>query len=648
MSKEVKRTLSKKLSSTIMLLAMPIFIVALAIFYRHAHDLLHKEAVERLTTILNSTVQLAVNYITTIETAASSNVWLLEENFTPDSLAAVSRRIVSLNKGVLSCSVCAEPDAFPEYGRYFSAYSLNDGDTVITELEPEFEYFQKNWYKKPVETGRACWINPFSDFNEGTINHHDAVGSYCIPLRPNGDHIAGVVSVDFSFKTLRETVFATHHPYPSSYYMLLGPVGGYLIHPETSLLYKKTIFSATDSIDHPDIIALGREMVSGKHGTMHVTIDDYLCHVCYAPVPNTGWSMALICHDEDVLESYNYLTVIMIVIIIVGFFIIFLLTNKVVKRNIGPLSELMEATERITEGHYDNVLPVSEHKDIIGKLQNAFRKMQLAIMAHSQNVKETTEQIESETAALERTLPLARDLADRKKVFIQNVKRQFNQPLNVINGLANVLQAKIYARTGTDADGKQGLNDELDDIVKSMKRNAIVLHRMTLMLFDSSSTRMTEYSRYEKSDFVSVNQMARDAIEGIHTRFFMKGIRFETDLSDSFCVKTNRLYVMRTLLELIHNAVHYSDGKHILVRVTKTDTAVRYIIEDVGTCLPDNSEELMFVPFTKVDDLSEGLGLGLPLCKGHAKSLGGDLFCDDTYREGCRFIFEIPVSPDAN
>ena len=44
----------------------------------------------------------------------------------------------------------------------------------------------------------------------------------------------------------------------------------------------------------------------------------------------------------------------------------------------------------------------------------------------------------------------------------------------------------------------------------------------------------------------------------------------------------------------------------------------------------------------KADDLSEGLGLGLPLAKRHINNLGGDLFFDLDYDKGCRFIIELP------
>lgn len=638
----LRPALSKKLSRRILLLAIPLFVLTLGVFYQHANVLLHKEAIDRSVSILNTTVQLVENYLTTIETAAQSNAWMMEESFTPDSLQAISNRIVRLNKSVLSCSVSAEPDVFPQYGKHFSVYTVNEGDTVITSLESEFDYFDKNWYKKPLQAGTPCWINPFSDFNEGTINHHDAVGSYCIPLRPNGKRIQGVVSVDFSFQKVRETILATHHPYPSSYFMLLGPVGGYLIHPESSLLFKKTIFSATDSIEHPDIFALGREMTAGHQGTMHVTFDDALCHVCYTPVPETGWSLALVCHEDDVMKDYRHLTIVMIVIVVIGMLLILWITRRVVQHNIGHLNELMEATKKLAEGNYHTLIPSSQHKNLIGKLQNAFRKMQQTIMSRMESIKQTEAEIEQETVELEKILPKAKEASQRKQVFIHNVVRQIGQPLNIIEGLMYVLQNNISNRDKKKYAKEPHQGEEMQNVFTTMKHNAAHLHRMTLMLYDSSDTGVADTSRYLRNDTVSCNEVALESIRMTEVLYPVKDIRFETELSDSVSITTNKLYLEYTIRELLHNATKFSDGEHIVLYVRQTESTVRFIIEDVGPGLPKELDGLLFVPFTKTDKLSEGLGLGLPLCCGHMKGLGGNLIYDASYHLGCRFIVELP------
>ena len=115
-------------------------------------------------------------------------------------------------------------------------------------------------------------------------------------------------------------------------------------------------------------------------------------------------------------------------------------------------------------------------------------------------------------------------------------------------------------------------------------------------------------------------------------------------IPDSVCIKSDNVYLMRSLRELLYNSAKYSDGKHISVQVSATDTVVRFVLTDTGRGISDDYFDKVFIPFSKVDDLSEGLGLGLPLAKRHIDNLGGKLILDRDYREGCRFIVELPIS----
>jgi len=40
--------------------------------------------------------------------------------------------------------------------------------------------------------------------------------------------------------------------------------------------------------------------------------------------------------------------------------------------------------------------------------------------------------------------------------------------------------------------------------------------------------------------------------------------------------------------------------------------------------------------------MPEGVGLGLPLARRHAKHLGGKLTIDPDYHDGCRIVIEMP------
>jgi signal transduction histidine kinase len=200
-----------------------------------------------------------------------------------------------------------------------------------------------------------------------------------------------------------------------------------------------------------------------------------------------------------------------------------------------------------------------------------------------------------------------------------------------------------FSQVLSDA-GYEGMQEEeMKSITDMMDYNSKLLNRMLLMLYDSSDTGLSEELNSHKSDIVSCNEVAHEAIAYIKLRYPDINVNFQSELPDDFCLKTNHLYLMRSLREVLYNSAKYSDGQHISLRVLHTDTTVRFVFEDKGKGIGDADRADIFKFFTKVDDLSEGLGLGLPLAKRHAQNLGGDITLDADYHEGCRFIVELPL-----
>lgn len=624
-----RHSLSRRLSLGIMLMAVPIFLLSLGVYFMQSRKLFHQEATQHCYSILNTAVQLVANYMSAVENAAKANAWLMEESFTPDSIEAISHRIVSRNRSVISCSVGAEPDMFSQYGRYFSVYTVNNGDTIITVREPSYEYFNKMWYKTARKSDKACWINPFSDYTEAALDHNDAVASYSQPLHSKDGRILGIITTDFSFTRLSKAIMASQPPYPSAYFMLLGGDGRYLIHPSENLLFKKTIFSETDANDDADLIAMGHEMTAGGSGTAHLTMGGEDCHVCYEAIPGTDWSLALVIRSDEMMSSYNHLAYIIIVLILVGLFVIYWLCYRVVRQTITPINQLLDVTEKITNSQYDETIPISHRNDAVAQLQNNFSAMQKSIMSHMGRIEKTAQEIEEYNVEQEEKVEQAEEAIRKKNHFISHVLYQVKTPLNAIREGANVM-----SHCWGLPEKKQ------EDITAKMKQNAVTLRRMVLMLFDVSDTG-SDTSLHKRVDKVSCNQVARKCVEYIQNIFGLK-ILFETEVPDDLQVETNQLYLTNTISELLYNASKFSDGQHIKVRVTQTQETAQFIIQDVGPGLPDGLLEQIYEPFVKNDDLSEGLGLGLPLCKRHAATLGGDLVYDADYKEGCRFILEVP------
>ena len=109
----------------------------------------------------------------------------------------------------------------------------------------------------------------------------------------------------------------------------------------------------------------------------------------------------------------------------------------------------------------------------------------------------------------------------------------------------------------------------------------------------------------------------------------------------------NKYRLMRSLdffsvvIDKDGSCIVYPDGKHILLRATRTDASVCFTVEDTG---PGMSADICDLdPTTKSDSLSEATGLGLPLTKRHVAAMDGKIIIDEDYHDGCRISVELSL-----
>ena len=641
----IRKSFSTKLSLGILIMAVIIFVLSLGVLFSQSRHLIRTKAVTRASNVLNTTMQRLTRHIMTIENATNSYSWMIEQSFEPEALLGYSNLIVRLNPHIDGCSISAEPDMFKQYGKHFSVYTVRESaatgtesatvsDSITTVIEEEYDYFHKIWYKTPRELKTGCWVVYTDEVDSLELTLDGMVASYGKPLYSADSSIVGIISTDLSFLRLSK-VMSEVKPYPNSYFMMIDEEGRFIIHPDSTRLFSQTIFTNADPRGSFDRIALGHEMTAGKKGQMVVIVNGSPCLVCYQPVAGTKWSLALVCPDSDVLAGYYRLTYIIIPLLVIGLLIILLLCHRVVAHAIRPLNQLFEKTQSIAAGNMEVHIPKSQSEDVVGRLQNSFATMLQSLNFHMGSVRYTSEQTRLRNEELEKATQLAQEAENQKTLFIQNVTHQIRTPLNIIMGFAQVL---------SDTNAGSLSDEEMKSIPEMLQHNTMTLKRLVHMLFDSSDTGISEEMNSQQHEHVLCNQVARECIQYTMSNFSRIHVHFETDVADDFSIFTNGLYLMLSLRELLYNSAKYSDGKHITLRITHTDGKVLFCVEDSGPGISEERIEQMFEPFTKVDDLSEGLGLGLPLSKRHAQSLGGDLTLDTSYHEGCRFVLEVPIN----
>lgn len=105
----------------------------------------------------------------------------------------------------------------------------------------------------------------------------------------------------------------------------------------------------------------------------------------------------------------------------------------------------------------------------------------------------------------------------------------------------------------------------------------------------------------------------------------------------------NKEYVTHILRHLLANAAFYTpeNGKITLEFKKRSPHKYQYVLTDSGEGIPEEKQMSVFVPFLEVKDLTEGDGLGLPICRQMAVKMGGNLEMDPAFTKGARFILEL-------
>ena len=585
-----RHSLSLKLGVTITAFIALLFVSSVGLLYIRSRQLVKQEALERAEKALDKTALRVSCYLSEIEAVTENLKWIVNQDQTPDSLLAYTRRIVALSTNIDGCSITMEPDFYPPSVGRFSAYTVRKGDSIITQREGDYDYYSKVWYRTPKEQQRPCWIDPYNDYNAGTLSNDDIIVSYSIPLTDKTGRFIGVISTDLSQTWLTKTI-EEDKPYPHSYCIIL---------------------QRDDSL--PDI--------SGEP-----------CYVFQKIVHQTGWRISLICPERDILDGYKKLGYIIFTVLIIGLILLLIFFMRSIARFVSPLNQLVRQSQYIASGHFGEPMARTRRTDLVGQLQNSFSTMQESLAEQIGQLQQANERAEERNRELLRLNDLAQKARLEKKAFLQDVSHQIRTPLNIIQGFLNVVLKDTSDLTVR----------EKAHIMAMMQKNAFSLRRMAYMLYDA--TWLEKGQKLEYNDIVSCNAVARKAIDALHR--FTPGkddtVIFETTLDDDIQIRTHEKHLIYILHELLFNAKKFAPDGTVKLTVYETPGTINFAIEDEGPGIPPEERQRIFDHFFKHSHFSEGLGLGLYLCRHYIRLMGGDLSLDTTYEKGSRFIIRLPL-----
>ena len=626
----IQQRLSIRLGLLTVLIISVVFSLLFDFLFYRCKYYVRQAAIEKAVQLLDNTAERINGIMDETEVVTNYMAMYTPRHLHPDSLLAITHRTVADHSFLTGFAISMEPYYFPEMGRYFSAYSLRENDTISTVREGPFEYFEKIWYKSSHIRGVPCWVDAYDDYNEGTQSSKDILTSYCCPMRDENGKFIGSITASLTLKWLSEAVTQIK-PFPNSSAIMIGRTGTYLVHPDTAKLYRETIFSDADPRVRRDITSLGKAMIAGHSGMMLTIVDGKDSYIFYRPLERTGWSIAIVCPASDVFRRYNQLLYAVWIMIGFGLLMLLLICYQTVRKAMQPLKQLSHQAQHIANGNFEEPLSESQRSDSVGRLTNSFILMQHSLASSVSDIRQVNAELEQRYEELARAYQLKMEANEQKTAFIRNMFHQIRTPLNIISGFTQVLSSSIGELS----------EEEIADITSRMMSSAKSINHISKILTASAG----HNNLTGETTTFSCNALCREAAASVKLNVPDKvEIKVESNVPDTFTIHTNREALLSILDELLDNANKFTLEGCITINCSLENADIIISVSNTGAKIPAGARDHIFIPFTKLDSFTEGIGLGLTLSRHIAHQLGGDITYDDTYDNGTRFIVKIPIN----
>ena len=254
------------------------------------------------------------------------------------------------------------------------------------------------------------------------------------------------------------------------------------------------------------------------------------------------------------------------------------------------------------------------------------------------------------------SLALARDIASRAAVAIDNA--QLYQAAVVANEakanflatMSHELRTPLTAIIGYDELLAEGVAGELSDgqrqQVSRIKANA---QRLLALIEEILFYAGTEAGLAAVHlDEVEVQAAVNEAMSVVAP---MAGhVALTAELPDPrFTLRTDGGKLRQMLINVIENAVKFTEHGRVTVRAYERGTDVVFEVQDTGIGIAPENLERVFDPFWQVDQRKTrrvgGSGLGLSTARRLAKLLGGDVSVESQLGVGSTFRIVLPKQP---
>ena len=301
----------------------------------------------------------------------------------------------------------------------------------------------------------------------------------------------------------------------------------------------------------------------------------------------------------DTQSFYFYLSISLVFIVLLNYFVLELLFNSYGKKQIKRISDILP----------ENILQEEENV----------------------NFQQLGERIQKNVSEID----MMKEMEDYRKEYIGNVSHELKTPLFSIQGYVETL--------------KDGAVENLNIRDKYLERIGNSVERLLNIVTD-----LDQISKYEAAEIsinysvFDINALTKEIFDLLEIEAQKKSAKLVLQTSQTaIMVRADKQKISQVLTNLISNAIHYSNREEALIKViTKTEQEkVKIIVQDNGMGIKPEVLPRIFERFYRVETSRNrkdgGSGLGLAIVKHILEAHHQSITVESKYLEGTLFTFYL-------
>lgn len=247
-----------------------------------------------------------------------------------------------------------------------------------------------------------------------------------------------------------------------------------------------------------------------------------------------------------------------------------------------------------------------------------------------------TKRLKDELLKSEKDLRVAKDRAEEsnrlKSAFLANMSHEIRTPLNAIVGFSDLL-----------SDTSGFTEEEIGQFIATINKNCGLLLALINDILD--------LSRIESGtmEFMFANHNLPLLLKTVHdSQQLNMPPRVELLLrmpdNEKKYLVTDNVRLQQVVNNLINNAAKFTTYGSITFGYEEDEDPeyTRIFVEDTGVGISEEGIRHIFERFYKVDNFTQGAGLGLSICQTIVERLRGTIFVTSEVGRGTRFTVRIP------